>query len=360
MSSTIFNPSMLTASPSPSPSPEPEEHPLEGGDASVDDATLDDAAPKEPEESESDRVEHAWAAMLNTMHVCVDTAPPSKPEPLEEQESWLHDWNVMMSNMTVVYEQACAASLHMSLNDVDAVTLAEGKIAARTLTRAVKAWKEKAEESAVTARLARADKGKAFGWADDRDLQSIVPLSIVNAAPHPAPSASSCMRAGDVKGISRHGKAVRSVIAAKNKGRALAAPKRKALPSVQTTAPDAGESEVEIVGEATADEPAAGPSKDIVMQHPKRVLNSGAVPAAKHPRLEADPKLEEARMEAVRLRAKNAKLCAQNDKYRLALIDMRQHTCTQESELLHMSNQLYILAHDWGNWEKELGEILED
>ncbi|KAG2114686.1 uncharacterized protein F5147DRAFT_822019 [Suillus discolor] len=346
MSSTIFNPSMLTAFPSPSPSPEPEEHLLEGGNASVDDATLDDAALKEPEESESDRVERTWAAVLNTMRVCVDTAPPSKPELLEEQESWLRDWNVAMADMTVVYERARAASLNVSLNDMDVVTLAEGKIAARTLTRAMKAWKEKAEESA---RLG----GRMTATSVNRPAE---------CCEHCATSGAKCVvvHVGGHCEVCIKVRKVCSFVATKNKGCTPAAPKRKVPPSVQTTAPDTAESEVEIVGEAMADEPAVGPSKAIVMQQPKRMLDSDAVPAAKRPCLEVDPELEEACAEAVRLRNENAKLRTQNDKYRLALINMRQHTCIQESELLHMSNQLYILARDWGNWEKELGEVLED
>ncbi|KAG2111339.1 uncharacterized protein F5147DRAFT_772058 [Suillus discolor] len=384
MSSTIFNPSMLTASPSPSPSPEPEERPLEGGNASVDDTTLDDAAPKEPEESESDRVEHSWAAMLNTMRVCMDTAPPSKPELLEEQESWLRDWNVPMSDMTVVYERACAASLHVSLNDVDAVTLAEGRIAAKMLMRVVKAWKEKAEESVVTVHPARADKGKVkeVVVVGEKTVEKAAELVLTDmgrlhlggrmtatSVNRPAEHCERCTASGAKCVVIYVGgrceacikaRKVCSFVATKNKGRAPAAPKRKAPPSVQTTAPDMAESEVEIVGEATADEPAVGPSKAIVVQQPKRALDSDAAPVVKCPRLEADLELEEARVEAVHLRDENAKLRVQNDQYRLALINMRQHTRIQESKLLYMSNWLYILACDWGNWEKELGEVLED
>ncbi|KAG1795813.1 uncharacterized protein HD556DRAFT_1442135 [Suillus plorans] len=150
---------MLTASPS--PSPKPEEHLQDGGDVSVDGATLDDTAPKEPQESDADHVERAWGTVLNTMHVCVKTSPPPKPELLEEQESWLCDWNVAMADMTAIYERARAIALHVSLNDLDAVTLAKGKTTARMLTKAVRSWKEKAEKTAVTACPARAEKGKA-------------------------------------------------------------------------------------------------------------------------------------------------------------------------------------------------------
>ncbi|KAG2117882.1 uncharacterized protein F5147DRAFT_757584 [Suillus discolor] len=341
MSSIIFNPAMLTVSPS--PSPKPEERPLEGGNVSIDDTTLDDAAPKEPEESESDWVERAWAAMLNTMRMCVETAPPSKPELLEEQESWLHDWNVAMADMTVVYEWARAASLHVSLNDTENVTLAEGKIAARTLTRAMKAWKEKAEESAMTACPACAEKGKGKEVIASEKIvekateKSAVLLRGASIVPRPA------------------------LIAAKNKGRAPAVPKCKAPPSTQTTAPDTGKSEVEIVGEATANEPIAGTSKEtIVVQRPKQPLASAAEPVVKRPRLDANTELDEACAESAQLRAENAELHTRNDKYQVALTEMCQHSWTQESELLHMSNWLYLLARDWGTWEKELCEVLEE
>ncbi|KAG2115307.1 uncharacterized protein F5147DRAFT_649684 [Suillus discolor] len=116
------------------------------------------------------------------------------------------------------------------------------------------------------------------------------------------------------------------LVVTKNKGCAPAAPKCKAPPSTQTTAPDAGESEVEVVGETTVDEPITTTSKEIVMQRPKRPLASGAVPAPKCPRLDADTELEEACAESTRLRAENAELCAQNDKYQVALTDRRQHS----------------------------------
>ncbi|KAG2115164.1 uncharacterized protein F5147DRAFT_820265 [Suillus discolor] len=305
--------------------------------------------------------------MLNTVRVCIETAPTSKPELLEEQESWLRDWNVAMSDMTAVYERARAASLHVSLNDMDAVTLAEGKIAARTLTRAVKSWKEKAEESAVTMRPAHADKGKGKEViaAEEKAVEKVAgsgPTDMgqphlggwmtVSSVTHPAERCERCAVSGAKCVVVHAGgrcegciKAQKgcSFVAAKNKGRVPAAPKCKAPPSVQTTAPDT-----------------AAPAKEIIVQRPKRALAPDAAPAAKCPRLEADLELEEARAEAARLRAQNAELRAQNDKYCTALTDIRQHSCTQESELMHMSNQLYAFARDWGTWEKKLGEILEE
>ncbi|KAG2087995.1 uncharacterized protein F5147DRAFT_789698 [Suillus discolor] len=377
MSSIIFNPAMLTVSPS--PSPEPEEHPLEGGNASVDDATLDDAAPKEPEESESDWIERAWAAVLNTMHVCIETAPPSKPKLLEEQESWLRDWNVAMAD---IYERARAASLHVSLNDAENVTLAEGKIATRMLTRAVKAWKEKAEESAVTVRPAHAEKGKVKEVVASEETAEKVTEKSGEKAPkpvltdmghlclggrmtatsvsHPAERCECCAASGAkcivVQPSGRCEGCVKvrkgcSFVAAKNKGCVLAVPKRKAPPSAQTTAPETGYSR----------EPVAGTSKEaIFVQWPKRPLASAAAPAAKCPRLDANTELDEARAESAQLCAENAELRTRNNKYRVALTEMHQHSRTQESELLHMSNRLYLLARDWGTWEKELCKVLEE
>ncbi|KAG2086548.1 uncharacterized protein F5147DRAFT_659203 [Suillus discolor] len=258
MSSVIFNPAMLTASPS--PSPKPEERPQVGGDVSTNDATLDDMALKEPEESDADRIDRAWAAVLNTMHVCVDTSPPSKPELLEEQECWLRDWNTAMSDMTSVFDRARAAEMHLLLNDVDAVTLAEGKIAARTLTRAVKMWKEKAEESAVTAHPARVEKGKAKEVvATEKTAEKATeklgekatePVLTDMGCPHlggrmtatsvsrPAERCERCavsgtkcvvvQPSGRCKGCVKVCKGC-SFVAAKNKRRAPAVPKRKAL-----------------------------------------------------------------------------------------------------------------------------------
>ncbi|KAG1875980.1 hypothetical protein C8R48DRAFT_768826 [Suillus tomentosus] len=138
MSSIIFDPSMLTASPS--PSPKPEEHPQDGGDASNNDTTLDDLTPKEPEESEADRVQRAWMALL------------------EEQESWLHDWNAVMADMNSVFKWACAANVHVSLKNADVVDLDKGKATVKLLTKAVKVWKQRAKESALTTHQAHVEK----------------------------------------------------------------------------------------------------------------------------------------------------------------------------------------------------------
>ncbi|KAG1804019.1 hypothetical protein EV424DRAFT_1351442 [Suillus variegatus] len=124
MTSVIFNPSMLTASPS--PEPEPEEHPQDGGNTSTNDATLNDPAPKEPEESEADRVARAWAAVLTTMRAYAKTHPPPQPMLLEEQESWLCDWNTVMNDMNTMFEWARAADAHVSLENSNVVDLDEG------------------------------------------------------------------------------------------------------------------------------------------------------------------------------------------------------------------------------------------
>ncbi|KAG1787602.1 uncharacterized protein HD556DRAFT_1448612 [Suillus plorans] len=324
MSSVIFNPFMLTVSPS--PSPKPEECPLKGGNTSVDNTTFHDVAPKEPEESKSDRIECTWATMLNTMHVCVETVPPSKPELLEEQESWLRNWNITMANMTAVFELAHAASLHVSLNNVDT--------------------KEKVEASAVTACT---ENGKVKETAPTKEAME---KAIENA--------SLSNQVGDAKAASRHERHAHSVIAEKKKGRTPSAPKHKVPSSTQTTAPDTGESEVEVVGEIPVNEPMAAPAKEIFMQWPKHLLTSDAAPAAKLSHLDANPELEEAHTETVWLCAENAELHAHNNRYRVALADICQHSCTQESELLHMSNQLYTFVCDWGTWKKELGEILDE
>ncbi|KAG2106532.1 uncharacterized protein F5147DRAFT_653784 [Suillus discolor] len=239
MSSVIFNPAMLTASPS--PSPKPEECPQVGGDVSTNDATLDDTALKEPEESDTGWIDRAWAVVLNTMHVCVDTSPPSKPELLEEQECWLRDWNTAMSDMTSVFDRARAAEMHLLLNDVDAVTLAEGKIAAWTLTRAVKMWKEKAEESTVTAHPARVEKGKAKEVVATKKTAEKATEKLGEKATEPVLTNMGCPHLGGrmtatsvsrpaesqaegARAALKHARVVRL-----NKRRAPAVPKRKAL-----------------------------------------------------------------------------------------------------------------------------------
>jgi hypothetical protein len=64
--------------------------------------------------------------------------------------------------MSSLFDQARAAEVHLSLSDAEAVDLAAGKVAAKALYKTVKAWKEKAVESAPTARQVRLEKEKAL------------------------------------------------------------------------------------------------------------------------------------------------------------------------------------------------------
>ncbi|KAG2112654.1 uncharacterized protein F5147DRAFT_771200 [Suillus discolor] len=340
MSSAIFDPAMLTASPS--PSPEPEECVQNNGDTSLDDATLDTAPPKEPQESVADRIEQSWAAVLTTMRVCVKTLPPPKPELLEEQESWFHDWNTAMADMTSVFEQACAVQLHLSIGDADSIELNEGKLAAKTLAKAVKAWKEKAEESALTARTAHAEKVKAVekfsekGKGKEKETKKEKePSPVVTDMGRPrfggrmtassvTQPAEACMRcaASGAKCVledsnTRCNPCIKarkgcSFVMAKNKERApvltkdkVVPPSKSTVPTVTTdtgTVPDAGESEVEIVSETTADEDVTGTGKTIMVQRAKRPAAAHSGPAPQRPRLDLEAQLEEAWIESVQLR----------------------------------------------------------
>ncbi|KAG1834724.1 hypothetical protein EV424DRAFT_1341068 [Suillus variegatus] len=415
MSSIIFNPSMLTALPSPSPSPE--ERPQDGGDASTNDATLDDPAPKEPEESEADRVARAWAAVLISMRAYVKTHPPLQPTLLEEQELWLHDWNTVMNDMNTVFEWARAADAHVLLENSDAVDLDKGKAAVKLLTKAIKAIKQKAEESVLIACLVRvekekgpeaskaADKGKGKATETEKDAPPVVAdagrprfggrLTIPSTTTHPEVPCARCASTDSLcvlndtssqcNGCTKAKKACsfvsdkakeRTPAAAKVKAVApkaktpvlMPAPKAKTLVSavaptagsVTDTAPVVGDSDVEIIGESTADENAVGGSRTIVVQRPKRPLAACPAPAPKRPRLNLEAQLEESRIEAAQLRIRNAKLEAEVAKWRGTVVDLRQHSRMQEAELLSMSNQIYSMGRDWGAWEKEIAKMLEN
>lgn len=62
--------------------------------------------------------------------------------------------------MNSVFERARAANVHVSLVNANAVDLDEGKATVKILMKAVKAWKRKAEESAMPTRQVRAEKEK--------------------------------------------------------------------------------------------------------------------------------------------------------------------------------------------------------
>lgn len=64
--------------------------------------------------------------------------------------------------MSSLFKQACVNDMHLSIGDAEAVDLASSKAAVKTLTKAVKAWKEQAKESSLTARPMRGEKEKEF------------------------------------------------------------------------------------------------------------------------------------------------------------------------------------------------------
>ncbi|KAG1839196.1 hypothetical protein C8R48DRAFT_782172 [Suillus tomentosus] len=409
MSSIPFNPAMLTASPS--PSPEPEERPQDEGNASVDDATLDDATPKEPQETVADRIRRSWAVTLGMMRVSVKTSPPAKPELLEDQETWLRAWERTMSDMSSLFDQARAAEVHLSLSDAEAVDLAAGKVAAKALYKTVKAWKEKAVESAPTARQVRLEKEKALESAPtaEKAASSEVTdmgrprlggrITTTPVITHPDVPCARCATAeipcvlvdGNLrcKGCTKAKKGC-SFVGDKAKERAPAAPKPKvaastAAPKAKTpvpapapkgktpppvagpapgsvtdTVPNVGSSDVEIVGESTVDEDAAVGGKTIVVQRAKRPLASCPALAPKRPRLDLAAQLDESRIEAAQLRIRNAELEAEVAKWKGVVVDMRQHSRMQEAEVLAMSNRIYSMGRDWGAWEKEIAEMLEE
>ncbi|KAG1834199.1 hypothetical protein EV424DRAFT_1532427 [Suillus variegatus] len=422
MSSVPFNLAMLTASPS--PSPEPEERPQDKGNTSVDDATLNDASPKELEETVANWIRWSWAIILTSMRVSVKTCPPPKPELLEDQESWLRTWERTMGDMSSLFERARINGVHLLIGDSEAVDLVSGKAAVKTLTKAIKAWKEKAEESAVTARPTRTEKEKESKPATSAEMgkEKAVETDKVaekdkavvkevtdmgrprlgsritaTSVTYPEEPCARCAVTGarcvlSDASLRCHGctkaKKACSFVAEKAKERALAAPKTKAVAlatakaktpipvpapkaktpvpavaptagSVTDTAPVVGDSDVEIIGESTADEDTAIIGKTIIVQRPKCPLAARPAPAPKRPRLDLEAQLEESRIEAAQLRIRNAELEAEVAKWRGTVVDLRQHSRVQEVEVLSMSNQIYSMGRDWGAWEKEIAEMLE-
>ncbi|KAG2109906.1 uncharacterized protein F5147DRAFT_652090 [Suillus discolor] len=120
----------------------------------------------------------------------------------------------------------------------------------------------------------------------------------------------------------------------------------------------AGKLEVEIVADGTTGGEVTDGPRTIMVQCIKRSLASHPAPKPKRPCLNIEAQLDKAHTKAAQLWLKKTELQKQNNKYQETLIDMHQHSQTQESELLHMSNHLYLLLHNWGSWEKEFGEII--
>ncbi|KAG2058437.1 hypothetical protein BDR06DRAFT_1029804 [Suillus hirtellus] len=324
MSSVIFDPSMLTASPS--PSPKPEEHPQDEGNASVNDATLDNATPKEPEETVTNQIHWSWVVTLSAMHVCVRTCPPP------------------------------GFDLGSALCNAEAVDLASGKAGMKTLTKVVKAWKEKVEESAVTMCLVHIEKEKAK--AVEPEKEKVTTAEVIDMG-------HLCLGKGVHTGCTQTQGGCTGVSKVKMPVPAPA-PKAKMPPpvtglatsSVTDTAPNAGSLDVEIISESTVNEDTTVGSKKIVVQHVKRPLAFCPTPAPKHTYLDLEVQLEESQVEAAQLRIWNAELEVEVVKWKGIVVNMWQHSHVQEVEVMVISNHIYSMGCYWG--EKEIMEMLEE
>ncbi|KAG2089254.1 uncharacterized protein F5147DRAFT_658483 [Suillus discolor] len=115
---------------------------------------------------------------------------------------------------------------------------------------------------------------------------------------------------------------------------------------------------MEIVADRTTGGEVTDGPRTIMVQCTKKPLASHSAPKPKCPCLNIEAQLDKAHTKGVQLWLKNTQLQKQNNKYQETLIDMHQHSQTQESELLHMSNHLYLLSYNWGSLEKELGKII--
>ncbi|KAG2081884.1 uncharacterized protein F5147DRAFT_783496, partial [Suillus discolor] len=128
-----FNPSMLAAT------PEPETPPSPSGNQQTADAPP-------AERSLADCVNDAWRGICESMRVCVLTILDAKPELLEEQETWMRQWNTSLEQLNDCYTCAQVIQLELLLSDEDLAALAEGKKGCRALEKLVKGWKAKAVE----------------------------------------------------------------------------------------------------------------------------------------------------------------------------------------------------------------------
>ncbi|KAG1776263.1 hypothetical protein EV702DRAFT_1198281 [Suillus placidus] len=373
---TNFDLAMLTASPSPSPSPEA--------------LPLSTTALVSQEESAETRITRTWHAICDQVRTLVLTVPDARGELIEEQESWMQEWSSLLMSMTACGKDGAAAKVPLRMEGEDTAALASGRKSHRTLEKLVKSWKAKAilpaveEPEVATAHVAEVvlPAAGSSSKAPAEEEEHITPLDMgepVSGGRKSVPAAPRCERCVDAKLHCVFEKGKRCDACAHARKGCSFVPKRKAPAARITKVAKAHESTIEStkrVAASTAggdvDESSSEAEVKIVGEHvAKEKVVRGSLTIPPHaikplPARPAPAPLSKGKAKAVDSEevlalalAENADLKEEVAHLREVLAQVRFHACTEQAEMITLSNKAYTNAQDWATVEMKLAELLD-
>ncbi|KAG1821699.1 uncharacterized protein BJ212DRAFT_1477547 [Suillus subaureus] len=323
---------------------------------------LEERSEELPQETPVTLVLHTWSMVIATFVACAETRPGLKQELLEEIEDWLREWNCVSTAMAASSDKVCAAGVALDLDEGKVKLLAETTKWAGVAQKTISDWKKRAEGLMAATADTHAGKAPAVTAAEDRDMGVLCPGGRMST-----PKCDRCT----AHGIVCNGTLGTRCPSCVHLHQACSFAKCKAIPGAPrsrkvthsgkatapaptiTTADDAdtsGELEVEIWE-------VLPPQKKVI--HPSRPLPARAGNGDMQVR-ELEEELAHVRTESGRLEWENEGLRASNMRYSKFILNMRQHSCGQEAELLLMSNKLYTMLDDWSVIEREMGDVLRE
>ncbi|KAG2343960.1 hypothetical protein BDR05DRAFT_947724 [Suillus weaverae] len=343
---TIFDSSMLTASPSPSPEPE-------GLPSSATGLIMQ-------EESEETRIMRTWRTICDQVHTIIQMVPDAHDELIEKQESWMREWSVLLMSMTACGKTAQELKIPLHMEGEDSKALAYGRKSHCSLEKLIKSWKAKAilpvkESPEVTtacpvqcavevASPVAESSSKAPAPAEEEEC--VIPEDMGE------PGASLCQHLQ----AKRKAHTVPTAHASKvTKAHESTVKSMKHVPA-STIDSDADKSssngKIKVVGEHTTEEKIICGAR-IILPHPTKPLPIHAAPA---PLSKGKSKAVNSEEVLMLVLAENADLvmCL-----REVLTQVQHHAWTEQVEMITLSNKVYVNAQSWANVEHKMSELLD-
>ncbi|KAG2130326.1 uncharacterized protein EDB93DRAFT_1255947 [Suillus bovinus] len=324
---STFNLNLLDSYRSPKPKPE-----APVGDAAPKEGSVCGSPAAEPE-SDNTCVTWTWATVVKLLDTSKMTCPDLKQELLEDIETWLHEWDVLETN-------------------IPQKMVKDWKVAAEKLM----------EESCIAREVGKKGKGKKKETDANMDMEKLKLGGCMSAKKTNNLKCECCTlrKISCMEGCTSHYVPCNKLhivcsFAAKCKAAGTAGPTCKVaciaggcaatgLTSVDNAKPTVkSEVEVEEIAPLAPEQPA----------HPK--IHLPVCPVAGGSQVDDKGELVQLHAEGAHLTEENTHLCASQEEYAQFVQNTHQQAQAQQIKFVAMSNKLYTWADDWRDmgWEME-------
>ncbi|KAG2082174.1 uncharacterized protein F5147DRAFT_783389 [Suillus discolor] len=365
-----FDPSMLTASPEPETPPSP----------TRDQPVIDDSI---PEESNEDRINHAWSLICETLRSCALTAPAAKEELMEDQETWMRDWRTVLEQMNKCFGRAQDVQVELTLDAQGAQALEDGKKEYWVLERLMRGWTVKATEppreksaaptndAGVTTTVEKEALPAAMLAKEVANMGIPVSTSVVGRM---SVTKEKCARCQNRTGMCDGSPGVRCSYCAgvkqacsfsrkaepkaKPQARTRTTPPRGAAPAKKARTGSMSLARPTVPATTVEGAESSESESETVLPRPVLPLPKQSVPMPKR-KLDASERdeLEALCIEVASLQEENVELRARTKRYGETLIHAHQYVRVQEAEQLLASNKAFSSVCGWRSLELEIAKL---